>query len=145
MSRVLTEMGLSIRIEAGHHPSSSLVHPADKAERFKPQTVKRENGLLCFCGVHILSRLWPKKKKVNLILMRVFADTVWSKSHSSLCNTSCREALFVPRSTLISTKPPTSSAAASPLGKGRGKFLSSSPSSSSSFYSSRLNPPVSSH
>lgn len=67
LSRVLTEMGLNIRIEASHHPSSSLLHPDDRLKDLSPKWWKRGFTL----------RLWvPSSQtldwKVNLILIGVF-------------------------------------------------------------------------
>lgn len=41
---VLTESGLNIRIEAGHHPSSSLVHPADKLKDLRHKWENMKTG-----------------------------------------------------------------------------------------------------
>lgn len=61
-------MGLNIRIEASHHPSSSLVHPADRLKDLKPQTGEsRKLGLLHGPS----SQIWDLED-ANLILMGVF-------------------------------------------------------------------------
>lgn len=86
--------------------------PRWQAERFKPQMVKTGFTL----------RLWvPSSQtldwKVNLILIGVFCWQ-FGQSHISYY----ARFLFVPHSSLISTKPPTSSAVASLLRKGWGEF-----------------------
>lgn len=63
-------MGLNIRIEASHHPSSSLAHPADRLKDLSPKWVKAEKrGLLYRRGPS--PQIWDLEE-ANLILMGVF-------------------------------------------------------------------------
>jgi len=41
-------MGLNIRIEAGHHPSSSLVHPADNPKDLSCKWENMRRGYFAF-------------------------------------------------------------------------------------------------
>ena len=83
LSRVLTEMGLNIRIEASHHPSSSLVHPAGKLKDLSHKWRNMKTGSFCFCASNLSAE---RSKKVNLIAMGVFTDVDLSNPHFSLCN-----------------------------------------------------------
>lgn len=111
---VLTEMGLNIRIEASHHPSSSLAHPAWQAERFKPQMgeSRKTGGYSTAAVPPPPPQIWDLEE-ANLILMGVFLWQGFVTLVFLIMEEGLSQVLILPHSSPISTKPPTSSVAVS--------------------------------